>query len=163
MGLTNELDRLMGGDRMSLASRSPEWDEWYTWPDTDQRRLRHFMSRDGAMTPDQLATDLGVSCDQALRVWRQACFVALDRASDIDAAEWEYSEAMSLLAEIIGPHEVAQLLEVAVGTVHQWAKRRSTTRFPMAARTVSGVPLWTREQILGWAATTGRVRELESF
>lgn len=67
----------------------------------------------------------------------------------------------------VGPHEVAELLGVRVETVHQWRFRSKVA--PETARAaplpdpewgiVSGVPLWTRRQILAWAEETGRAAE----
>jgi len=152
---TAELERIMGSDRMSSPTASPEWDEWRTWPARDRNRLKRFLGG-GALTPDELATELGCSCDEALRTWRDACFVALDagRSDRVDAWEWEMAEAAAVLAEIIGPHEVAEMLEVSVGTVHQWRKRDAIIA---PSRIVSGVPLWTRAEILGWALETRRI------
>lgn len=152
-----ELDRITGGDTMTLAGRTPEWDEWHTWPVRDRKRLERFMG--GSLTPDRLATDLGCSVHEALREWRSACFVALDggRADAIDAFEWEWKASLDALGEIVGPQEVADMFGVALGTVYQWRKRGL---LPQAARVVSRTPLWVAATIEWWGLETGRlVRE----
>ena len=60
----------------------------------------------------------------------------------------------SVLADIMGPMEVAEYLGVKVPTVWQWQKRG---RLPFAERTISGVPLWTSATIDRWARDTGRL------
>ena len=153
----SELSRIMGADRMASPTPSPEWDEWRTWPSSDRNRLKRFMGG-GAMTPDQLATDLGLSVDQALRVWREACFVELDhgKSDKMDAAEWREAEIAAALAEIVGPQEIADRLAVQVNTVHMWRKRNI---LPIPARVISGVPLWQTAVIDEWAEATGRLVE----
>jgi hypothetical protein len=160
----SELLRICGEDKLESPRKgSPEWDVWYN---EFSARHRHqcagFMG--GALTPEDLADRLYCSTDDALRAWRDAVVIELDRGrSDrVDAWEWEMAEQAALLGEILGPQEVADMLGVAVGTVHQWRKRDAIVA---PSRIVSGVPLWTRAEVLGWALATGRatVEPIETF
>ena len=161
----SELDRVMGSDRLARPVRagrrdpSPIWDVWYEeFTPTDRRRLGPFMG--GAVSPDTLAHWLDMSVDDALRWWRTHCLLELksQQVADIDVSEWQQADRDAKLADILGPQEIADRLSVQVNTVWQWRKRDI---MPIPARIISGVPLWTAEQIDGWAAATGRLTEVE--
>ena len=176
---TAELERLMGPDRMArplkplgegsdAANRDPRssWDAWYSLPMAARRRLLPYMAPAGhGLQPDDAAMVMGVDTpDAALERWAAACELARAGAwsPKADAPEWEWQAAQDALADIVGPHEVAAELGVAIGTVHQWRKRGL---MPEPTRVISGVPLWTRAEIMGWALETGRatVDYLETF
>jgi predicted DNA-binding transcriptional regulator AlpA len=159
-----ELERLMGADRLQRPTRkSSNWDAWYEeFTATDRKRLACFTG--GAVSPDELATWLDCSIDDALRMWKSACLVALDsgKSDVVDATEGEHAAAAELLESIVGPQEVADMLGVKVETVWQWRKRDI---LPMPARVISKVPLWSAAAINSWAEETGRLtlEEIPSF
>lgn len=54
---------------------------------------------------------------------------------------------------LLGPKEVAELLNVVVPTVHEWRRRQ---RLPEPHAVISGVPIWRHGEIVKWAKQTGR-------
>jgi transposase-like protein len=146
-----------------LRDPSPIWDAWYeTFTPTDRRRLVAFTTP-GGISPDQLAGELGVSVDDALLQWRRACLATPEVEIVVDVDEWEMADLRQTLSRLLGPQEVAQRLEVQANTVHQWCKRRASTRIPEPVRVVSGIPLWLDSDIDAWALETGRMAELATF
>jgi len=60
---------------------------------------------------------------------------------------------------IVGPQEVAEMLEVKLQTVHAWRLRKV---LPEPSEVISGVPIWRRPAIQRWAVRTKRVKIEES-
>lgn len=58
--------------------------------------------------------------------------------------------------DIVGPKEIADRLNVKIGTVYQWPHRESA-RMPEPEARVSGIPLWNWETIRAWAADSNRL------
>lgn len=54
---------------------------------------------------------------------------------------------------LLGPQEVADLLGCHRDTIRVWRRRRI---LPEPATHISGMPVWQRETIVGWAKETGR-------
>lgn len=175
----SELDRLLGDDRLARPQRPlsegsargdrdprPSWDWWYGLTLTERRQLMRFMAPAGSgLQPDDLQQVIGAdSIDQALEQWRQACHLARRTVTRDMVSDMEWEATQQALAEIVGPHEIAERLQVELGTVHQWRKR---LLMPAPQRVISKVPLWSWAEILGWALETGRAAvehvEIEPF
>lgn len=60
---------------------------------------------------------------------------------------------MTQIQDPISTLEIAELLDVAKVTVRQW---RARGLFPEPAATISGTPLWPKQQVVAWAKETGR-------
>jgi very-short-patch-repair endonuclease len=76
------------------------------------------------------------------------------------------SSSRAVTSDLIGPQEVAELLGVEPNTVHQWRKRGDTIRggaMPDPTAVISGVPLWTTEDIVNWARGSGRIGETRTI
>ena len=58
--------------------------------------------------------------------------------------------------DLVGPREVAALLDVQIQTVHVWRHRGI---MPDPHTIISSVPIWRRHVIEAWAADTGRRRD----
>lgn len=58
--------------------------------------------------------------------------------------------------DLVGPVEIAELLQVQLPTVYRWRTRKV---LPVPRWTVSGSPIWIRDEILAWAQATGRLPE----
>ena len=56
--------------------------------------------------------------------------------------------------ELVGPVEVAELLQVKVNTIAQWRLRFPD--FPEPVKVISGTRIWRRGQIESWASDKGR-------
>lgn len=54
----------------------------------------------------------------------------------------------------LGTQEVAALLEVQSGTVHQWRQRGI---FPAPNARISGTPVWWSDTVIAWARASGRI------
>ena len=54
----------------------------------------------------------------------------------------------------VSPVEIAELLDVKVGTVHTWRRRGV---IPEPALTVGQTPIWSRPEIERWAEATDRL------
>jgi hypothetical protein len=61
-----------------------------------------------------------------------------------------------ILADLVGPVEVADMLGVKVNTIAQWRKRFAD--FPAPLIELSGTYIWNRHQITEWAVAHGRYR-----
>jgi predicted DNA-binding transcriptional regulator AlpA len=62
--------------------------------------------------------------------------------------------AHSTHIDLVGPVEIATILDVQLPTVYRWRTRKT---LPVPRWTVSGSPIWLREEIVAWAAATGRL------
>lgn len=58
------------------------------------------------------------------------------------------------MADLVGPHEIADRLSVRVSTVHQWRQRDV---LPEPEAVISGVPIWHWKTVEKWARKTGRL------
>ena len=156
-----EIDRLTNGRKMMRPrpargkggrwerDHGAQWDWYYELVDPSERAYlsSHFMA-DMGFSPDEIDLDAWL---QMVRLARKAEFDPL--ADDYMAADApEISEVDS--GEIVGPQEVAELLCVEVGTVHQWRKR---DLLPEPFQVVSKVPLWRLGEITTWAESCGRL------
>ena len=64
---------------------------------------------------------------------------------------------MTTKIDPVGVPEIADLLGVKPGTVHQWRFRHEHTQFPEPDRHIAHtVPIWDRQTVLKWAKKTGR-------
>lgn len=61
------------------------------------------------------------------------------------------------LPDLVGPVEIAERLEVMVGTVHSWRYLRKATRMPEPDYILSGHPIWIWARIELWAQQSGRL------
>lgn len=164
MSDTSELRRVMAGDVDKLARPVParrngrlyrdpaaEWD-WYYLLDDGLRAWirRNVMAADG-LPPDELAALAGWD---DVTVWARdlvsACNVARDRHA---ATSWDETYAADDDDELMGPDELAELLQVSRAAIRQWRHRGL---LPAPDFTLSSLPIWTLRTVRDWAALTGR-------
>lgn len=162
-----EIERLGGGDRLCAPPRrrdsrtgrwvradGGEWDWYYSLPVADRDFLRRRFVGQGGLAPDQLAAVAGYdSVDNWAADWVAAALLCRRSAAETQRA----SETVDV-SELVGPVEVAAMLEVKVDTVYQWVNRR---RLPPPLAMVSGTRLWARADIEAWALESGRLVPVE--
>lgn len=137
-----------------------EWDWYYALePSLRSWISRNLMAPDGerGQAPDQLAElahfdyveDWAAALVQAAEVVRAA------RGRNVDplAAEWEDYAAESATDDLVGPDEVAELLQVTRNALAQWRHRG---QLPPADLVLSGMDIWHERTIVEWARRTGR-------
>lgn len=61
---------------------------------------------------------------------------------------------------LVGMNEIADRLDVRLGTVHRWRERYLD--FPAPVTTLKIGPVWVWADVEEWAAMTGRLREENS-
>lgn len=59
--------------------------------------------------------------------------------------------------ELITIADIAQRLDVKIGTVYQWGRRRPSSGFPIPSEIKAQTPLWRWHVIEKWASETGRL------
>jgi hypothetical protein len=164
MSDTIELRRVMAGDVDKLARPVPvrrhgrlyrdpaaEWD-WYYLLDAGLRAWirRNVMAADG-IAPDELAALAGWD---DVTEWAAALVSACNVARDRRAADsWADDVDTDDADELVGPDELAELLQVSRSTVRQWRHRGL---LPAPDFTLSSMPIWTLRTVRDWAALTGR-------
>lgn len=125
-----------------------EWDWYYTLDGKLRKRLLRFCRR-GGIGPDECAAYSGFEyVDQ----WADALVAALKAPRDTKSEPAPFAQMLAA-DELVGPVEVAAMLDVAPNTVHVWAKRGV---LPAPWATISATRLWSRWEILEWADETGR-------
>lgn len=148
-------------DRWGRWHRDPggEWDWFYALPAGDQDYVRRNHMVELGVRPDELADWLGAhSIDDAMTQWLEA--VEMTRKSRIALVdplsdEWEsLSSYDDDVTELMGPDEVADLLQVQRNTIAVWRHRGL---MPAPAVVLSSLPIWRRGDILEWAERTGRL------
>jgi hypothetical protein len=139
--------------RAGQYRRNPaaEWDWFYGLDDGLRRWIAdNAMAADG-LAPDQLAELVGFEYVEEWAVsFVSACEVARDRSV---ARDWDDTCAADDDEELVGPDELAELLQVSRPTIRQWRHRGL---LPDADQTISGLPIWTLRTVRAWAAMTGR-------
>lgn len=133
-----------------------EWD-WYYQLDPSCRSwiARNLMTPTGAR-PDDLADVAGFDYvdDWAARLVEAVDLVRSRALRNIDPLAEEYGRDDGADPfELLGPDEVADLLQVARNTLAQWRHRG---HLPAPDLTLSGLPIWERHTVTEWAAMTGR-------
>jgi len=161
-----ELARLLGDDTLARPlhcyggggqrDASPCWDTWYEeFTPTDRRRLSRFMG--GSVTPDTLASWLGVSVDDAMWQWRRAALAELENLRRDPLAD-DYAQAESAADdeadnEPMGVNELASYFDVSPNLIAQWRRRG---KLPTPWRIVSGTPIWLYRDIRFVKISKGR-------
>lgn len=168
-----EIERLVSGDpirrprpirdRWGRWHRDPagEFDWFYALPKSEQTYIAgRYMAPagQGGVQVDVLAS----AVEMNLNDWAEA-FVAAVRASrDRKAAQYDafderaddyYCESDSDEETLMGPDEVADLLQVQRATLRQWRKRGE---LPEPYMVLSGMPIWQRGAVVAFALLTGR-------
>lgn len=168
---TGELARLMS-DVETLARpkatrarggqwrRDPaaEWDWFYLLdPGTRSWIARNLMAGNGETgdRPDVLASLAGFDY---VETWAAALVAAVDVARadsrrDPLADDWADYAAETATDDLMGPDEVADLLQVTRNALAQWRCRR---QLPAPDLVLSGLPIWHASTIVDWARRTGR-------
>ena len=151
-----EIARLMpeGSLQAPPSPRTPEfaggeWDWYYQLsPGAKRKVLRHCQPV--GLGPDSCASAAGF---EYVDDWAVALLAAVDAPRDTGREPAPYAQMLDA-SELVGPVEVAEMLGVAVNTVHVWRKRQL---LPAVWAVISGTALWSRWEILEWADTTGRI------
>ncbi len=157
--IADAIDRLMPEGQLAVPPRQriagrwaradgAEWD-WYYALDTPTRRkvLRHCQP--GGLAPDTCAHAAGYDY---VDEWA-AELVAAVLANPLEAVDAQPVELVAA-TDLVGPVEIAAMLDVEPGTVHVWV-HRGTMPAPFAV--VSGTRLWVRVEVEAWALKTGRI------
>jgi hypothetical protein len=152
-----------GRNGRMVADAGGEFDWYYALDDTTREYIRRdYMAPDG-LGPDELATQLGTTIDDAMARWLEVVLAnkGLGRYSDVD--EWEAESVRCLEGsgvvdvnpiDIVGPVEIAQRLSVGTSAIRQWRRRNL---LPPVLTTVSGMDLWDWQIVETWARNTGRL------
>ena len=69
-------------------------------------------------------------------------------------AEDDSGKLRALAGHLVGPAEIAELLNVEANTVNVWKVRHAD--FPTPVRRLKTGDVWDVREILGWAEKTGR-------
>lgn len=168
-----DVERLMGdGCRMRppqpVRTRQGQWRrdpgaEW-DWYYQLEPSLRSWISRnlmvpaDGDGEPPDVMADLAgfdYVDDWAAALVESAEMVRNAQGRNVDplSAEWEDYAAEAATDDLVGPDEVAELLQVSRNAIAQWRHRG---QLPPAELTISGMPIWHERTIVEWARRTGR-------
>jgi len=149
-------------DRYGRWHRDPagEYDWLYALAPLERAYIsRNYMSKTGTEV-DVLASEVNLDVDE----WADS-FIATVRATrarklrDLDPLDEAYEELSWYdddvnVDELVGPVEVAELLQVKVNTIAQWRLRFPD--FPEPVAVISGTRIWRRGQIEAWATDKGR-------
>lgn len=160
----SELERVMGADKLSSPQpvrdrwgrfkRDPggQWD-WFYQLDESERQYLQRNHMGGAMSPDELATRLHCMIDECMLTW----LTAKRRRRTTDPLDDDYETCEDDdVAQLVGPKEVATMLQVAPNTLNVWRNRGLLEQLPPFI-TISDMPIWRREDVLDWAKMTGRI------
>lgn len=153
--LADVIDRLMPEGALT-APPSPrvdafaggEWDWYYALSPAGKRKVLRHCQRDG-LGPDTCAHAAGYD---DVEVWARELLAAVEAPRSPKTEPAPFAQMLDA-SELVGPVEVAAMLDVAANTIHQWV-RRGVLPVPWAV--VSGTRLWSRWEILEWADETGR-------
>jgi hypothetical protein len=88
----------------------------------------------------------------AARASRQRYTASLDPLSD----EWDLEPLDEPDDTLLGPDELAELLQVQRATIRQW---RARGILPPADLELSGLPIWRHATVTSWACHTRRTLE----
>ena len=161
----DELDHLMmvaklrrpspvrGHDGRWQRDPAGEWDWFYELPKLDREYISAHHFADVGIGMSDLAELMGADIAEAEKRFLQLARVARRRFIDAESRD-DYQPEILTWSDIVGPGEVAELLGVKVQTVAMWQLRKV---LPMPSRVISRIPLWSRSEILDWAAETGRL------
>lgn len=149
-------------DRYGRWHRDPagEYDWLYALAPLERAYIsRNYMSKSG-LEVDVMATtvnmDIGEWADSFIETVRAT---RARKLRDLDPFDDEYAELSWYdddvnVDELVGPVEVAELLQVKVNTIAQWRLRFPD--FPEPVTVISGTRIWRRGQIEAWATDKGR-------
>jgi hypothetical protein len=163
-----DVSHLLMGERLSRPSPrrdargiwrrdpSPVWDWLYHLDDgTRLWVIRHLCApygQDGT-PPDVVATMAGYDDYNA---WTAAVSQHAERGRERQASrDWDQLEP-DAYDVLLGPDELASLLQVNRGTIRQWRHRGI---LPEPDMVLSSLPIWTLATIRDWAAYTGRTTD----
>ena len=123
--------------------------DWFYQLDESERVYlqRNYMG--GEIGPEDVATILCCSIDEAMATW-------LTRAGSggCDPLDDDYQTCDDDdVAQLVGPKEVAAMLQVGPNTINVW-RSRGILLEPFV--TISDMPIWRREDVKDWAHLTGR-------
>lgn len=162
----HKLDRprpIRGRTGTMMRADGGHWDWYYALDDTTREYVRREYTVPGGLGPDVLATMLGLDIDEAMSRWLEVVLAnkGLGKYSETD--EWDVPESVRHLErevgdvnprDMVGPTEIAQMLDVTLGAIRQWRRRGI---LPPPLKVVSGTPIWDRVDIDAWARDSGRV------
>lgn len=152
-GDVDKLARPVPVRRRGRLYRNPaaEWDWFYVLDAGLQAWIRrNVMAADG-LPPDELAELAGWD---DVETWGAALVSACNVARDRDvSSSWDDTYAADDDGDLVGPDELAGLLDVSRATIRQWRHRGL---LPAADLELSGLPIWTLRTVRDWAALTGR-------
>lgn len=137
--------------------RGGEWDWWTDLSFGTQQAARRHMVADG-MGPDELAGVLGCEIDEACRRWLE--MIGLEsvtgqlRAKSIAESDRPETELYAM-GDLLGPADIAEMLDVQPGTIRQWLLR-DLLPAPVYVNRSGRVRLWAYDDIDRWARATGR-------
>lgn len=151
---TRGADGRWNRDRAQAGTDHGEWDWFYSLPEADRVYVQaHHMVENG-VHPDVVATELGVTVEEAMAQWVGAILAA--RAAGTSRRDplegWEDDEAWAHrwddLPDYIGTAGIAVILDVSDATPRQWRVRG---KLPEPTYLVDGMhPIWSRADIGAW-------------
>jgi hypothetical protein len=71
----------------------------------------------------------------------------------VDDKDQEH-ELRALAAHLVGPAEIASILNIEANTINAWKKRHPD--FPVPVRRLKTGDVWDDREVLAWAKKTGR-------
>lgn len=73
-------------------------------------------------------------------------------------AEDDRDQLRSLADFLVGPAEIAELLQIEANTINVWKNRHPD--FPTPVRRLKSLDVWDVREIRAWAEKTGRLTEV---
>ena len=166
--LLGEIDRLLEGNKIRKPRpvrelrggqwrRDPagEFDWYYQLPATERAYVsREYMAANGAPI-DALASNAGYGV--AVDAFADDLVAAIRAARSrrltlVDPDGWN-EETPEDDDELLGPAEVADLLNVKRNTLAKWRERG---KLPEPYTVLSGLPIWRRGDVMAFVVETGR-------
>lgn len=132
--------------RFGGTDKRGEFDWFYDLPVSRRRSVARWHMTANGLGIEDLATTLDCSIDEAAAQWLEAIDFHARASSILDDFD---NQAADDSSDILGPHEVAELVGVRLNTIAQWRHRGTG---PVPDRVIGMGPLWFRSTVESWFA-----------